>query len=940
MRRMSGWFGGGVLTAGLSAAMIAGAGAASANAETDNPAGPTGPSASSEAGGVTVASTGDRVPRLSVRDLRSSLRDLGARGFGPLAGAARPTENTPRKAALDHRLAELAESAKPVKSVGPEVFSRTEKALVRTAGAPRPDDPEVDADAVVFDAAKRSFESTAAKAVADIAAIPERVRAALDVVRQDAAKQGRHLDPAPAVVEVVGAARERLTQSAAAVGPLAVIDAAVDRVLDPIGQGLLIPGRAESPQPLSILTTVFFTFYSALTRVLEGPPAIPPNLRGSVQVSSSTLVITKGHEVPADWYIPIQKGDEPAPDRLIYLQHGFLANGPMYSYTAANLAERTNSIVVVTSLTSNPFAEDGIWLGGDAMHKAVAGLFLDDDRKALNASLTTAALKAGREVPALPEQFVLVGHSLGGGFAPGVAGHYAAGLLEKRQTDPTAANDLKGVVVYDAVPVSPIMPRAMQRLKALEDSNDGPDDDYIPVYEIGAPLNYLNIFSDINDELSDARPGQFVGVVLEGGAHMDSMQGGNPIIQVAAYLVAGWPQPQNPPAVQNLSVGWINDMFEGRVDSETGKCEADCEGQYAEPGQEFSVDTNQGNATAVVIDSRPGAARPGALTQLVSTVTKAVTGALLGAPSSPGPGVTVGHSELALADGATVDADWYFPDTDEPAGVIYLQHGFFRSNDNVSALAADLARSTNSIVVAPSVSSNFLSSDGAWINGVPTQRSVAALFGEDRTALNQSAARAGYSGELPTSFVLAGHSAGGNLVTGAAGYLAASGADLSDFKGVVLLDAVDNGGTMQRGLQLLEPTGIPVYQIAAQPCACNAFGSGTDALVGERGGQFVGVRLVGGSHVDPEGVNSGPLASLVCGSSQPRNTAAVPTLAAGWINDMLADRISATSGICETGCTGTYGEAGESLPVGAAVAVVIDSGTAASVVRSATQLVA
>ena len=73
--------------------------------------------------------------------------------------------------------------------------------------------------------------------------------------------------------------------------------------------------------------------------------------------------------MPADWYYP---DTEQPPARLIYLQHGFLASGPMYSYTAAYLAEGTNSIVVAPSLTSNPFAEDAFWLGGDGMHRAVA----------------------------------------------------------------------------------------------------------------------------------------------------------------------------------------------------------------------------------------------------------------------------------------------------------------------------------------------------------------------------------------------------------------------------------------------------------------------------------------------------------------------------------------------------------------------------------------
>ena len=86
---------------------------------------------------------------------------------------------------------------------------------------------------------------------------------------------------------------------------------------------------------------------------------------------------------------------------------------------------------------------------------------------------------------------------------------------------------------------------------------------------------------------------------------MDSMQGGNPLIQFAAYLVAGFPQPQNPPAVQELSVGWIEDMFEGRIDPLTGKCETGCQGIYGDSGESLAVITDAGTATAVVIDSTP-----------------------------------------------------------------------------------------------------------------------------------------------------------------------------------------------------------------------------------------------------------------------------------------------------------------------------------------------
>jgi hypothetical protein len=61
------------------------------------------------------------------------------------------------------------------------------------------------------------------------------------------------------------------------------------------------------------------------------------------------------------------------------------------------------------------------------MHNAVAQLFLDDNRTALNTSLSEATRKAGHEKLTVPSRFVLVGHSLGGGYVPGVAGYAADG---------------------------------------------------------------------------------------------------------------------------------------------------------------------------------------------------------------------------------------------------------------------------------------------------------------------------------------------------------------------------------------------------------------------------------------------------------------------------------------------------------------------------------
>ncbi|MDT0426011.1 hypothetical protein, partial [Streptomyces evansiae] len=94
----------------------------------------------------------------------------------------------------------------------------------------------------------------------------------------------------------------------------------------------------------------------------------------------------------------------------------------------------------------------------------------------------------------------------------------------------------------------------------------------------------------VGDELQAARPGQFNGVMLVGGRHIDGLQGANPILQFAEYLIAGFSQPQNVDAVKAVSAGWINDMYDG---TDTGV--------YGEPQQSIEIPTPSGTATAVVL---------------------------------------------------------------------------------------------------------------------------------------------------------------------------------------------------------------------------------------------------------------------------------------------------------------------------------------------------
>jgi hypothetical protein len=330
-----------------------------------------------------------------------------------------------------------------------------------------------------------------------------------------------------------------------------------------------------------------FNTVQSLETVVTGPPVVPPGSK--VTVHTSTIQLDNGETVPANWYFP-ETTDGAPPKQMILLQHGFLAQGPMYSYTAAALAESTDSVVVTPTLSSNPFAGDDYWLGGSGMAASIGDLF-EGNRTALTDSALAAGYGEAYDFPVgapprLPQKFALMGHSLGANLVSGAAGTLATDCDETS----CAADDLVGVILLDGVPMGNTLPDALDELDAKQTLTG-----YIPVREIGAPLNAWNSLSPVNEQLTAARPGEFNGIVLDGGVHSDAMSGGNPLIQFALYVAAGFPEPQNPPAVQDLSAEWLNEWFASDP----------VEGNAPEPGTTVDVDTPNGTAHGVVIGSPP-----------------------------------------------------------------------------------------------------------------------------------------------------------------------------------------------------------------------------------------------------------------------------------------------------------------------------------------------
>lgn len=288
----------------------------------------------------------------------------------------------------------------------------------------------------------------------------------------------------------------------------------------------------------------------------------------------------------------------------------------------------------------------------------------------------------------------------------------------------------------------------------------------------------------------------------------------------------------------------------------------------------------------------------------------------------PGRAVRLARTPLELdcGNGYTVDADWYFPTETEPDKIIYLQHGAFARAGLYNVTAADLAVRNNAIVVAPSITSNFFACDGCALGGDQMHAAVADLFIGDRAALTASALAAGWDAPLPQRFVISGHSGGGQLAGGAAGYYAvrAPADEVHHLAGVLLLDTSALGGAIERGIARI-PLDIPVHHIAASPAALNIYGDVNPVLAQLRSG-FVGVQLIGGTHNDAWRTTNG-LAQFVGGLgggfSQARNVDAVQELAQAWISDWFNGTHTAAY----------YGERGETItidtPAGQAQAYVI-----------------
>jgi len=645
----------------------------------------------------------------------------------------------------------------------------------------------------------------------------------------------------------------------------------------------------------------------SLPRASVASAAADPLLPGAgngvtgVQVGHATLSIPVGigYEAPADWYFPTQADGTVQARGVIWLQHALGTTGGAYSELASQLARQTNSIVVAPTLPSIPPSNSGGWsLPGDPMQAAVASLFVGD-RLALNAAARAAGYVG--QGGALPDAFVLAGHSAGGGFATSV------GALT---VDNGAASNLLGVIMYDGVSTGAFDGSGGF---AKELAELGTRD--IPIYQIAAPAQLWNAYGATTNALMAALPGQFNGVVLVGGSHVDAMLGGDPRVDFVAQRVTKVSLPGNAAAIPALSAGWINDLYVGATS------DAPQYGFYASANQAIMMgDTaaallpspiantlSLGDKRLVAeIDAIGGLQGflPGPAT---NTGTNGIVAAVTPPQTNGVTGVKTGTASLDIPcgnNGYVTTADWYFPTQADGRvaanGVVWLQRGELGDASSFAMLATEIARQTNSIVMAPKISSfETAALPGGFLGSAALREGVASMFVGDRGALNISASAAGNQGPLPQKFLLAGLAAGGGFATSVGGYAVDNGA-ASNLFGVVMVDGFADEGQFTESLAKCDSLGILVYQIASPPDASNAWGRTTDLLSVLHPGQFVGIET-------PLGAKD-----------------AVITASVGWINDIFAGYgpTSPLYGIYGNPNDGTY-VLGQSITMGLVKATVL-----------------
>ncbi|MEI8080654.1 MAG: alpha/beta hydrolase [Actinomycetes bacterium] len=284
---------------------------------------------------------------------------------------------------------------------------------------------------------------------------------------------------------------------------------------------------------------------------------------------------------------------------------------------------------------------------------------------------------------------------------------------------------------------------------------------------------------------------------------------------------------------------------------------------------------------------------------LVSVTVGTLVGSVLFAPAASGVGPQHANVRTQIRCAMTIQqrpTTWWFPQG-PPKALVWLQHGFARSNDNMADLAGKLA-GNGYLVFAPDLASaNVLGCTLENLGGNGNyMRNVADLFGKkDNTdKLSRSwaaaAAKLGRTGlAMPTKMVFIGHSVGGEAVVFVGAQVIKNyPGQAPNLVGEVLLDPVPSpvGDHLATGIDGLVAAKTPIRVVAAAPGTCNKDGEGTATLASHASG-FLGLRLTTGKHTDAEGSSTDRIATLACGKPAAANVSALQTLALAWTADMV-----------------------------------------------------
>ncbi|MGW4247756.1 alpha/beta hydrolase [Nocardia sp. NPDC004722] len=244
-------------------------------------------------------------------------------------------------------------------------------------------------------------------------------------------------------------------------------------------------------------------------------------------------------------------------------------------------------------------------------------------------------------------------------------------------------------------------------------------------------------------------------------------------------------------------------------------------------------------------------------------------------------------------------SNWYFP-SGTPKALVWLQHGFASANDSVDDTARKFA-AQGFLVFAPTLpTANFFGCTLENLgNNTDFLHNVADLFGKsgdlgDKLGRSFTDAR-GKAGRtdvaLPTAWVFAAHSAGGEAVPYVTQELRADyPSAFANLRGEILYDPVKSfiGNNLSTALNHLDNTTLPILAITAPPYSCNRDGAGTQVLIDQLHRPFLGVRLTSGAHIDVEGASAPTPDKVACGTPQAKNVDALQHLSVGWAGDFVA----------------------------------------------------